>query len=468
EIIVVDDGSQDGTAEVAARYDGVQLIRLHHVGLSAARNAGAAAAANDLIAYLDADAFPAPEWLHYLALDFERGVAASGGPNVPPCDEPEGAQRVASAPGGPRHVMIDDARAEHVPGCNLAVRREVLDAIGGFDVRYETAGDDVDLCFRILDAGHEIGFHPGALVWHRRRSTTKAFLRQQRGYGRAEALVAQQHPERCTPDRAPRFHGRVYASVRPTGRVYRGPYGAAAFQSVYGGGDNLLDAAHHVGVPTAAALVVAGLLCGLLVPAMRAFAFAATCALLMLGLIDYRRCLPRRGKGRDRRHRVAVAALCLLQPIARMWGRLSGPGARSDDDGRGSGIGPARSVGRSIVVTGGDRVDVVRAAMRRLRRVGLIATPASPWSDHDAAFDASLAVRARLVSSAYPEGCVQLHVRRRLRPAGLAVSCLAFAIAMIAPVLILPVGLICAADVGIGYWRSGPRARRVLIGGAPS
>ena len=100
--------------------------------------------------------------------------------------------------------------------------------------------------------------------------------------------------------------------------------------------------------------------------------------------------------------------------------------------------------------------------------VGLIATPASPWSDHDAAFDASLAVRARLVSSAYPEGCVQLRVYRRLRPAGLAVSCLAFAIAMIAPVLILPVGLICAVDVGIGYWRSGHRARQVLLGGAPS
>ena len=177
-----------------------------------------------------------------------------------------GHSAVAAAPGGPRHVMLDDERAEHVPGCNLAVRREVLDAIGGFDVRYETAGDDVDLCFRILDAGHEIGFHPGALVWHRRRSTTRAFLRQQRGYGRAEAIVAERHPERCTADRAPRFHGRVYASVRPAGRVYRGPYGSAAFQSIYGGGDDLIDVAHHVGVPTAAALGFAGLLCGFLVP----------------------------------------------------------------------------------------------------------------------------------------------------------------------------------------------------------
>jgi GT2 family glycosyltransferase len=468
EIIVVDDGSQDATADVAARYEGVRLIRLRHGGLSAARNAGAAAAYHHLIAYLDADAFPAPEWLHYLALDFERGVAASGGPNVPPRDEPYGAQRVAAAPGGPRHVMLDDERAEHLPGCNLAVRREVLDAIGGFDVRYETAGDDVDLCFRILDAGHEIGFHPGALVWHRRRSTTRAFLRQQRGYGRAEALVAERHPERCTADRAPRFHGRVYASVRPAGRVYRGPYGAAAFQSIYGGGDDLIDAAHHVGVPTAAALGFAGLLCGFLVPVMRLFAFAAICALLALGLVDYRRCLPRRGHGRDRRHRASVAALWLLQPIARMWGRLRGGGAASDDDGLGSGLRPARTVGRSVVIAGGDRVDVVRAAMRRLRRVGLVAAPASPWADHDAAFDASLAVRAHLVSSAYPEGFVQLRVRRRMRPAGFAIACLALAIALIAPPLVLPVALICAVDVGIGYWRSGPRARRVLMEGAHS
>ena len=73
---------------------------------------------------------------------------------------------MARAPGGPVHVLIADERAEHLPGCNMAFRREVLEQLGGFDPVYMAAGDDVDLCWRVLDRGWDIGFHPAALVWH--------------------------------------------------------------------------------------------------------------------------------------------------------------------------------------------------------------------------------------------------------------------------------------------------------------
>ena len=69
EVIVVDDGSTDATAAIAARHQ-VRLATIDHAGLATARNEGLRLATGDLVAYLDADAYPPPEWPHYLALVF--------------------------------------------------------------------------------------------------------------------------------------------------------------------------------------------------------------------------------------------------------------------------------------------------------------------------------------------------------------------------------------------------------------
>src|SRR6202034_1089954 len=90
----------------------------------------------------------------------------------------------------------DDNRAEHVPGCNMAFRRSTLLGIGGFDPQFRAAGDDVDICWRWSDAGLTIGFAPAALVWHHRRSSVRAYFKQQAGYGVAEAMLQRKHPHR--------------------------------------------------------------------------------------------------------------------------------------------------------------------------------------------------------------------------------------------------------------------------------
>src|ERR1051325_11505821 len=77
------------------------------------------------------------------------------------------------APGGPTHVLLDDRIAEHVPGCNMAFRRDALLAIGGFNPIYLRAGDDVDVCWRLQALGWKIGFAAAALVWHHHRSSVK-------------------------------------------------------------------------------------------------------------------------------------------------------------------------------------------------------------------------------------------------------------------------------------------------------
>jgi O-antigen biosynthesis protein len=146
------------------------------------------------------------------------------------------AQCVARVPGGPIHVLLDDERAEHVPGCNMAFWRERILEIGSFDPIYRAAGDDVDVCWKLLNRGYDIRFHPSALVWHRRRSSVRAFWRQQLSYGKAEALVERNHPDKFNSFGQATWRGVIYGPttvLSGRGRVYSGRFGDAPFQRLY-------------------------------------------------------------------------------------------------------------------------------------------------------------------------------------------------------------------------------------------
>src|SRR5438045_7861783 len=116
------------------------------------------------------------------------------------------------SPGGPAHVMLTDRQAKHIPGCNMAMFKSALDEIGGFDPIFHRAGDDVDVCWRMQEAGYRLGFSPAAMVWHHRRNSVRAYWRQQRGYGRAEALLERKWPERYNAAGHIRWAGRLYGN----------------------------------------------------------------------------------------------------------------------------------------------------------------------------------------------------------------------------------------------------------------
>ncbi|MBL9142145.1 MAG: glycosyltransferase [Verrucomicrobiaceae bacterium] len=242
EVIVVDDGSTDAVPEIAKSFEFARYHRLQHGGLSVARNAGALLATGEIIAYTDDDCMPDEDWLTQLAQAFDDPQwVAAGGPNIPPPPRNKIEALVAAAPGGPSHVMINDEEAEHLPGCNLAIRKRALEAIRGFNPIFRTAGDDVDVCWWLREYGGRLRFVPGAMVWHHRRFTVKAYFKQQIGYGHAEALLMKQHPQRFGPLGGARWRGAIYGdgvgSHDPVeGSVFHGPQGLGAFQVIYANG----------------------------------------------------------------------------------------------------------------------------------------------------------------------------------------------------------------------------------------
>lgn len=356
EVIVVNDGSADATPAIAASY-GVRLISTENRGLSAARNTGWQAATREIVAYIDDDAYPDPHWLQYLAHAFmTTSHVGIGGPNIAPPGDGPIAECVSHAPGGPVHVLLTDTLAEHIPGCNMAFRRAALAAIGGFDPLYRTAGDDVDVCWRLQEQGGTLGFHAGAVDWHHRRNSLRMYWRQQQGYGRAEALLEQKWPQRYNPAGHLAWGGRLYGrgltlSLSP-GRagVYGGVWGSAAYQSLYQPGLQ-----HWLALPLMPewALLVAGLgavgLLGLSWPPL-AWAWvlfvpaaAAPLAQAVLSAARARFLEPAPWAQRVWR-RVLTAALHLLQPLARLKGRLAhGLTPWRRRGGFGSGLAPRRT-----------------------------------------------------------------------------------------------------------------------------
>ena len=237
EVIYVDDGSTDDSLRIAERYRSqLRIVAQPNRGLSVARNVGAETATGEIVAYIDSDAYADPDWLRFLVLRLESGgFAGVGGPNLTPPGDGQMAQWIGYCPGNPTHVLEDDVRADHIAGVNMAFRRDLLLALGGFDAVHRAAGDDVDICWRFRDAGYELAFAPAAVVWHHRRPSLRRYLKQQYGYGVAEHQLERKYPERFNAAGQILWKGRVYLAPRRPWRpfIYHGTFGSAMFQTLY-------------------------------------------------------------------------------------------------------------------------------------------------------------------------------------------------------------------------------------------
>jgi O-antigen biosynthesis protein len=335
EVIVVNDGSTDSTVSIVSRYR-VRLISVENGGLSKARNIGLEAAQGEIVAYIDDDAYPDPHWLTYLAATFRKtSHVGVGGPNIAPEGDGPIAECVANAPGGPIHVLVTDEEAEHIPGCNMAYRRDALKAVGGFDPQFRIAGDDVDVCWRLQLRGGTLGFSPAAMVWHHRRNSVRTYWRQQKNYGRAEALLEMKWPEKYNALGHHSWRGRLYGNglvqALPLKRwhVYHGVWGSGLFQSIYAPAPSMVRWAPMMPewflvIATVALVSAFGFLWKPLLAAVPVLILAAAAPVAQAALSAFhtsfsetsRTVMPLTGL------RGLTALLHIMQPVARLWGRL--------------------------------------------------------------------------------------------------------------------------------------------------
>jgi GT2 family glycosyltransferase len=226
EIIVVDDGSADDTAAVAARH-GATVIR-HPVnrGIAAARNSGLAAATAPILAFLDDDCEPAADWAERLLAGYDETVTGAGGTIVPytppgpiqryldrhnPLQPLElnlassdrlmyrlrlylqrqwrGTQHDVAGAGGSRDVYS-------LVGANMSFRRDALLAVGGFDERFRFGAEEVDLCLRLRRAPEfaRLVHLDGAKITHHFKPSLHDILRRSHAYGRGSARLYRKWP----------------------------------------------------------------------------------------------------------------------------------------------------------------------------------------------------------------------------------------------------------------------------------
>lgn len=232
EVVVVDDGTPEPSPiREAVAEGGAVYVRLNrNSGPAAARNEGLRHVSSELVALVDADCRPARDWLDRLVPHFDDERVAMVAPRVV-ADVAGGSllERYESASSaldmGSRPALVrPGAKLGFVPSAALLVRRQVVITVG-FDESLRL-GEDVDLVWRLADAGWHVRYEPSATVSHANRSSWRSWARRRFDYGTSAVQLEDRHPGRLTPLRL-------------------SPWSAAAFVAV------------SAGMPTVAASIVA-------------------------------------------------------------------------------------------------------------------------------------------------------------------------------------------------------------------
>lgn len=224
ETIVVDDGTDPPLATMPGR----RTLRLpSNRGPAAARNAGLAEVTTPLVAFVDTDVDLNDHWLDALLPHFSDPRVALVAPRVRSADRPttiatyETTRSPLDLGSAPARIAAG-SRVSYVPAAAVVARTDVVRDIGGFDETMRS-GEDVDLVWRLLEAGHRCRYEPASTVHHRPRATFSEWARQRMTYGRSAAALDRKHPGAVAPLRMSGWSAAVWALV-----LVRRPVAAAA------------------------------------------------------------------------------------------------------------------------------------------------------------------------------------------------------------------------------------------------
>ena len=175
ELLVIDDGSTDETAAIAERLGARVIHHPENRGIAAARNTALKEASHDLIAHLDADVAPSPEWLLKLLDGLDDDISGVGGKLIEKYqDGLFNRWRTVQMPQHWGNSMVENPTFLH--GAAALYRKSALEAVGGYDERCRTNFEDNDMGLRLTENGYRLLYTPDAVAYHLRRDTLSSIL----------------------------------------------------------------------------------------------------------------------------------------------------------------------------------------------------------------------------------------------------------------------------------------------------
>lgn len=200
EIIVVDDGSKDGTRRVAEGFD-VTVVSQENQGPAAARNLGVKVAKGDIVLFIDADCAAVPDWIEEMTKPFSN----------PDIVGVKGTYKTTQKALIARFVQLEyEEKYERMKGFpyidfidtySAGFRKDIFQKYGGFNTSFPTATvEDQEFSFRLAKNGHKMLFQPDATVYHTHQSTLKGYMRRKFWIAYWKVLVLKHHPEKFTND----------------------------------------------------------------------------------------------------------------------------------------------------------------------------------------------------------------------------------------------------------------------------
>ena len=206
-VVVVDDGSVcpiEPEDFIGAHCDIEVLRHPRSKGPGAARNTGLAACTTDFVAFLDSDVAPRRGWLEALLGHFCDPTVALVAPRIIGLSQSENAvaryEAVHSSLDlGQREApVLPHSTVSYVPSAAIICRRSAIHDVGGFDETLQS-GEDVDLCWRLIEAGARLRYEPIALVAHDHRTELRDWLARKAFYGGSAAPLSVRHPDKTAP-----------------------------------------------------------------------------------------------------------------------------------------------------------------------------------------------------------------------------------------------------------------------------